>query len=79
MIATEAKGRRINLTCRPAGLTLGKYIRNYYGLLSGNDELIESCREVSSSDCKNGEEASAIIIKSLWEKLRETHKLRVLK
>ncbi len=60
-------------------LTLGRYIRNYSGLLSGNDELMESCREVSNGNCNNGDTASAIIIKSLWEKLQETHKLRVLK
>ena len=60
-------------------LSLGDYIINNFGLLSGNHKLIESCRLGADSSFQHEEDAMAIIIKALWQKLRQTHKLRVVK
>ncbi|MBT8368376.1 MAG: putative molybdenum carrier protein [Deltaproteobacteria bacterium] len=60
-------------------LTLGGYIMNNFGLLSGNQKLIESCRLEAGGSFQHEEDAVAIIIKELWEKLQQTHRLRVMK
>jgi hypothetical protein len=60
-------------------LTLGEFIMNNFGLLSDNYKLIESCRLESDGSFQHKEDAVAIIIKALWQKLRQTHKLRVIK
>ena len=60
-------------------LSLGEYIMNNFGLLSGNHKLIESCRLEADGSFRHQEDAVAIIIKALWQKLRQTHKLRVIK
>jgi hypothetical protein len=59
--------------------TLGKYIRNKFGLSAGNTELIISCRSASKQQLSHEEEVSGFLIKQLWQKLRKTHKLRVVK
>lgn len=59
--------------------TLGSYIINKFGLLSGNTQLMESCRLESGGKLQNEEEAAAVIIKALWQRLQQTHKLRVVK
>jgi len=64
-------------------ITLGEYIRDQFGLWTGNKELMESCRFVSKKydihyDLSEGD-ASALIIRELWRELRETHSLRVVK
>ncbi|MBW2405811.1 MAG: hypothetical protein JRF17_00455 [Deltaproteobacteria bacterium] len=58
---------------------LGAYIRNAFRLWSGNHELIESCKFVSKNKQMNVDEASYVIIEAMWEKLRNTHKLKVVK
>jgi len=60
-------------------LSLGGYIMNNFGLLSGNPELLESCRLKAEGSFRHEEDAVAVIIKALWEKLRHTHRLRVVK
>jgi hypothetical protein len=60
-------------------LSIGDYIMNNFGLLSGNHKLIESCRLEADGPFQRKEDAVAVIIKALWQKLRQTHKLRVLK
>ena len=60
-------------------LTLGGYILNNFGLLSGNQELMKSCRARSESPLQHEEDAVSIILDALWEKLQQTHKLRVVK
>jgi hypothetical protein len=60
-------------------LSLGGYIMNNFGLLSGNPKLLESCRLESDDAIQHEEEAVAIIIKALWKKLQQTHRLRVVK
>ena len=58
---------------------LAAYIRKKFGLLAGNYELMESCRFLADQDQLHADEASAVIIKELCKKLRETHLLRVIK
>ena len=60
-------------------ITLGRYISHFFRLLAGNKELIASCRFVSKKDVSNEDEASMVIIRELWEKLRKTHRLKVVK
>jgi hypothetical protein len=59
--------------------TIGQYIRQQFGLGRGNEELMESCRSLSGENGLHEETTSAIIINALWERLRQTHALRVLK
>ena len=60
-------------------LILGGYILNNFGLLSGNWELMRSCRSITKTPMQHDEDAIGIIIEELWEKLRKSHKLRVVK
>jgi hypothetical protein len=59
--------------------TLGKYVRDNFGLWRDNQGLIESCRRISKTDVSNEDVASMVILIALWEKLRKTHRLRVIK
>jgi hypothetical protein len=59
--------------------SLGDYILKNFGLLSGNPQLIESCRMAADGSVAHEKDAAAIIIEALWQKLRRTHKLRVIK
>ncbi len=59
-------------------INLGEYIRNEFGLWSGNDDLMASCCTIAKMGKIHEDEASSIIIRELWKRLRETHKLRVV-
>ena len=59
--------------------TLGKYIRNSYGIWAGNEELLSSCRFLLKKDKIHEDEVSSLIIKKLWEKLKMTHRLKIVK
>ena len=58
--------------------TLGLYTRNQL-LYPRNDKLLESCRQTAMDKYLHWDQASGVIIKELWGKLKETHKLRVVK
>jgi hypothetical protein len=58
--------------------TLGAYVRERFGLWSGNHLLMQSCR-VESGKKISEDEASAIIIRELWKRLTGTHKIRLIK
>ena len=73
-IGNLAKDELINLH-----INLGEYIRNEFGLWSGNDDLMSSCCANAKADKIHEDTAPTIIIEALWESLRETHKLRVVK
>ena len=60
-------------------ITLGGYIMNNFGLISGNIKLMESCRLEVNGRLQDEEDAAAVIIKALWQNLQQTHKLRVVK
>ena len=72
-----AKMNEEDLSALP--LTMGQYIREQFGLTDGNEELMESCCSLSREDDIHEETASMVIIEALWQKLRQTHALRVLK
>jgi hypothetical protein len=57
---------------------LGEYIRNEFGLWSGNQDLMASCCFFDKKEKVQEDEASSIIIRELWKRLRETHKLRIV-
>jgi hypothetical protein len=59
--------------------TLGRYIRDRFGLWGDNHSLMKNCREIGEKIGKDPEAAVAILIKSLWSKLQKTHRLRVVK
>ncbi|MBT4364997.1 MAG: hypothetical protein HN737_05460 [Desulfobacterales bacterium] len=59
--------------------SLGSYIINNYDLSAENSPLFQSCESISGNPSLNHNDAPGIIIKELWEKLRETHKLRLVK
>lgn len=58
---------------------LGSYIRNAFGLWIGNEALLEDCRRISKDKDIHEDDASVIIIRELWEKLKKSHTLRVVK
>ncbi len=60
-------------------LTLGLYIKNKFAEWAVSEELMKSCMELSKDEDLSREDASTVILKELWTKLRETHKLRVVK
>ncbi len=47
---------------------LGMYIRNEFGLWQGNTDLLESC--CGGGYYQEPDEASSVIIKALWERLK---------
>jgi len=63
----------------PLHFSLGLYIRNNFGLWSGNSELIESCLSFTEEDRLHEDDATALIIMELWKRLRETHSMRAIK
>ncbi|MFC1812108.1 YpsA SLOG family protein [Thermodesulfobacteriota bacterium] len=59
--------------------TLGEYVRHFFMQWAGNKELMASCRFVSKKDIPDENAASKIILEELWDNLRKTHKLRIVK
>jgi len=59
--------------------SFGAFIRNQFGLWSGNEDLLNDCRKVSGNPTLHPDDASTEIIRSLWKRLSKTHQLRVVK
>jgi hypothetical protein len=59
--------------------SFGAFIRNQFGLWNENFDLLTDCRDLSGITFMNADDATAFIIWELWKRLRETHKLRVVK
>ena len=57
----------------------GLYIINTFKISNGNSELLNSCRKLAGNDSLHEDSATALIIKELWKRLRETHRLKVIK
>ncbi len=55
------------------------FIRNQLFMKDVNKELFESCKEISGNKNLNEATAALVIIEKLWERLRDTHKLRIVK
>ena len=64
---------------RVINYSLSIFIRNQLFMKDINKELFKSCRAVSGNKNLNESTAALFIIEKLWEKLRDTHKLRVVK
>jgi len=58
--------------------TVGMWIRNNF-IYPRNEKLLESCREVSKDKFLHFAQMHMVIIKELWKRLQETHKLKVVK
>ena len=58
--------------------SLGMHIRNEYGLLSDNEDLIHECIDVAEDSLLQADTASFIIIKALWKELIKTHRIRIV-
>lgn len=59
--------------------TMGPHIRDEFGLLKGNSELLESCRILSGHKRLHMDAVPGMLIDLLWARLRRTHSLRVIK
>jgi hypothetical protein len=64
---------------RVINYSMSIFIRNQLFMKDINKELFESCRMVSGNKNLNEGTAALVIIERLWEKLRGTHTLRVVK
>ena len=58
---------------------LGMQIRNNFCLWTGNEKLMQSCREVSRENDLHVDDASLVIIEELWKKLKIINQIRVVK
>jgi hypothetical protein len=58
---------------------LGRYIMDKFGLWSGNEKLMESCLELSNYPLHDEDDAAAVIVKELWQRLKQSHKLRIVR
>jgi len=51
-------------------------IREQYGFVTGNEELMESCRIVSGNERFDMSKGPALIIDLMWARLKRTHTIR---
>jgi hypothetical protein len=58
--------------------SLGHYIRNEFGLWSGNHALLESCRIMAGKQDLHVDDASSVIIKALWVRLKKEDRLNII-
>jgi hypothetical protein len=54
-------------------LSLGHDIRDDFGLWVGNEALMESCRIMAGRQDLHVDDASMVIIKALWEKVKKSN------
>jgi hypothetical protein len=54
-------------------VALGYHIEHEFGLLAGNAALLESCRIISGEKNLHMDDASRLIVKALWEKVRKAN------
>jgi hypothetical protein len=59
--------------------TMGRSIREDFRLWSGNIPLMESCISLSGEPKLNEVNATAVIIREAWKKLRGAYRIRVVK
>lgn len=79
----ESRVRTANLSedeFRVLELTLGQYIRHRLDQMDAdvNLELMKACLE-KAGESLNEVDAATVILKELWDRLRATHRIRVLK
>ena len=61
------------------GNNWGKKVRRMFGLRRGNARLLEHCRELAGESDPDAATATRVILRALWEKLRNSGHLRVVK
>jgi hypothetical protein len=54
-------------------LSLGHDIRDDFGLWAGNEALLESCRSESGNPDLHIDDASMVIVRTLWEKVKASN------
>ena len=62
----------------PLQLTLGLYINQQMEVWSVNETLKESCIKACREEGLDESNPSMVIIKRIWERLKGTHKLRIV-
>jgi len=50
--------------------SLAAYIRDQFHLWTGNEALMESCRSASGNQDLHVDDASMVIVKAVWERLK---------
>jgi hypothetical protein len=58
-----------------AHVALGYQIRHEFGLWTGNDALLECCRIKSGDKDLHVDDASMLIVKALWERVKVSNVL----
>lgn len=58
--------------------TVGMWIRSNF-VYPRNDKLLESCRKVAKDKGLHWAQMHMVILRELWKKLQETHKLKVVR
>lgn len=61
------------------GATVGGYILTHFDLYSDGSKLLADCRRQSGTSEQSPDEAAAVIIEELWERLRASCRIRVVK
>ena len=66
---------------RVVELTLGKFIRHKLDQMDVdvNETLRDDCISRSERSTLDDADAAAVVLKEIWDRLKETHKLRVVK
>ena len=54
-------------------------LREQYGFVTGNEDLMESCRTVSGNENFDMSNGPVLIIDLMWVRLRKTHAMRAVK
>jgi hypothetical protein len=57
-------------------LSLGHDIRDDFGLWTGNEALHESCRVIAGKQDLHVDDASMVIVRALWEKVKQSNILK---
>lgn len=74
IIANMTAGELVSLH-----FTLGDYINSHFDLFTANSGLLTDCRRWSAIRDLAPKDAAAVIIRALWERLRATCRIRVVK
>lgn len=59
-------------------LAMAKSIRKEFGLYNGNDHLISSCNSYLGKEYDSYEDPVMVIVKELWKKVCDSHKLHLV-
>jgi len=59
--------------------SLGFYVRNHFAPGEQNRRLYQSCVEKADKSQLSDRDAAAVIIRELWEQLKNTYKIRIVK